>query len=128
MADSFSRNRISPLEGGFFSAMHRYGQIIFALLQREQERRRQSPLESMADILEPMLFVCIMGLVWTLVGASFPWIAGVCGVDVVARLLHSIMYVGEKQPGRTISFVLGQLAMLTMVVQIVRAIIGGAMG
>lgn len=65
MADSFSRNRISPLEGGFFSAMHRYGQIIFALLQREQERRRQSPLESMADILEPMLFVCIMGLVWT---------------------------------------------------------------
>jgi capsular polysaccharide transport system permease protein len=66
MADSFLGNRTSPLEGGFFAALRRYGQIIFVLLQREQERRRQAPLESLADVLEPILFVCVMGLVWTL--------------------------------------------------------------
>jgi len=53
-----------PGEIRFFAALRRYGQVIFALLQREQEHRRKAPLESLADVLEPIVFVCMMGIMW----------------------------------------------------------------
>jgi len=45
--------------------MRRYGQILFALLQREQERRRQSPLEALADVLEPLVFVVMLAVLYS---------------------------------------------------------------
>jgi capsular polysaccharide transport system permease protein len=58
------RQQATFLDTGFFAALRRYGQVMFALLQREQEHRRQSPIESLADVLEPLLFVSIMGILW----------------------------------------------------------------
>ena len=49
----------------FLYALRRYGQILFALLQREQENRRQAPLESIMDVLEPVVYVALMGILWT---------------------------------------------------------------
>jgi uncharacterized MAPEG superfamily protein len=49
-----------------------------------------------------------------------------CGVFVVARLAHSASYLGEKQPWRTITFVIGGVATLVMVGFLVKALIGAA--
>jgi len=54
-----------PRSIGFFTALRRYGQIISALLQREQERRRQAPLEGILDVLEPVVFIGLMSILWT---------------------------------------------------------------
>ena len=55
----------TPFEPGFFFGIRRYGQIIFALLHREHERRLRSPLESLASVLEPILYICVMGFLWS---------------------------------------------------------------
>jgi len=52
-------------DAGFFYAIRRYGQILFALLQREQESRRRAPLESIMDVLEPVVFVALVAILWT---------------------------------------------------------------
>src|SRR5688572_24401543 len=52
-------------EAGFLYAVRRFGQILFALLQREQENRRRAPLESIMDVLEPVVFVALLGVLWT---------------------------------------------------------------
>jgi capsular polysaccharide transport system permease protein len=52
-------------DASFLAAPRRYGQILFALLQREQERRRASPLESIADVLEPLALVVVMAFMWS---------------------------------------------------------------
>jgi capsular polysaccharide transport system permease protein len=49
---------------GFLHAFRRYGQVIFALLQREIENRRRAPLEAIMDVLEPLMFVALMGILW----------------------------------------------------------------
>jgi capsular polysaccharide transport system permease protein len=50
---------------GFFYAVRRYGQILFALLQREQESRRRAPIESIMDVLEPIILVTLFGILWS---------------------------------------------------------------
>jgi glutathione S-transferase len=69
----------------------------------------------------PFLLLC--GL-WMMFSPSFTMIAAVCGTFVVARLVHSIAYVREAQPFRTLSFVVGQIAMVVVVVQIARGLLG----
>src|SRR5690242_14766621 len=64
MSSNLTREQITSTETSAFSVMRRYGQIIFALLQREQEKRRLAPIESLADVLEPLLFVSVMGVLW----------------------------------------------------------------
>jgi prostaglandin-E synthase 1 len=62
----------------------------------------------------------IVGLVWVLMGASTTWALILFGTFVVARLIHSVAYASAKQPWRTLSFVIGQLAMAGIVVQVLR--------
>src|SRR4029078_9943868 len=64
MSSNWTGQQAGSAETSFPSAIRRYGQIIFALLQREQEKRRLSPIESLADVLEPLLFVAVMGVLW----------------------------------------------------------------
>jgi uncharacterized MAPEG superfamily protein len=65
----------------------------------------------------------ILGLVWVLFGADRVWAFAVFGTFVAARLVHSVAYIAGKQPWRTLSFVLGQAALATMLVQIVRSVV-----
>jgi glutathione S-transferase len=69
----------------------------------------------------PFLF---LGLVWLFFAPTFLWAAVVFGTFVVARLLHSISYVNEAQPWRTLFFIIGQIAMVAVVVQIIRGLAG----
>ncbi len=66
-------------------------------------------------------FLLLSGL-WMAFTPSFAWVAGVCGTFVVARFVHSIAYVREAQPFRTLSFVVGQTAIVVVVVQIIRGL------
>jgi uncharacterized membrane protein YecN with MAPEG domain len=65
-------------------------------------------------------FLIVMFL-FVALGASAPWVVGLCGVFTFARLVHAFAYIKAKQPFRTMSFVVGQLCTLVAVVQVARA-------
>ena len=65
----------------------------------------------------------ILGLLFVLWGAS-PLLTGIfCGTFAVARIAHLLAYLNEKQPWRSISFVVGVLATVTMVGFLVRSFV-----
>jgi microsomal prostaglandin-E synthase 1 len=74
---------------------------------------------AMATIVPHLL----LGLLYVILGASaqMAWI--LFGGFTVARYAHSFAYVGEKQPWRTISFVIGGLLTLALTVQVARSAI-----
>ncbi len=72
------------------------------------------------DNILPFAILALLFVVW---GASPMLTAIFCGVFVVARLGHTASYLGEKQPWRTITFVLGGLATLVMAGFLVRALV-----
>jgi prostaglandin-E synthase 1 len=61
----------------------------------------------------------ILGLVYVLTGGGFTAGAIIFAVFVVARVLHSVFYAAAKQPWRTISFSVGGLATLALMVALV---------
>jgi prostaglandin-E synthase 1 len=65
----------------------------------------------------------ILGLVFVLAGGSgtVAWV--IFGVFTVARLAHSLAYLNEKQPWRTLSFALGGATTLVLMGFIVRALV-----
>ncbi|HEY8039366.1 MAG TPA: MAPEG family protein [Polyangiaceae bacterium] len=68
----------------------------------------------------------LLGLVYVLAGGS-PLIAEIVfGAFVVARLAHSIAYLGGKQPWRSLSFGAGALATLVLVGFLVRTLVAAA--
>ena len=67
----------------------------------------------------PMFFA--LGLICVLAGIS-PLGATICFVGFTgARILHSIVYINELQPFRTISYAIGSFALIGMMVQIALA-------
>ncbi|HEX4447131.1 MAG TPA: MAPEG family protein [Polyangiaceae bacterium] len=70
----------------------------------------------------PFLF---LGLVFVLLGGSAGTATIIFGTFVVARILHSVVYLGARQPWRTLFFVAGALAtgalMVDILVLLVRA-------
>lgn len=69
----------------------------------------------------PFLLLCG---VWMAFSPSFTWVAGVCGSFIVARLVHSIAYVREMQPLRTLAFSIGQIPLAVVMVMIIRGLVG----
>lgn len=65
----------------------------------------------------------ILSFIWVILGASKTMALAVFGAFIVARVAHSIAYVAAKQPWRTLSFVLGQAALVTVLVMVVRGAI-----
>lgn len=69
----------------------------------------------------PLFFA--LGLLCVLAGVS-PLGATICfGAFTGARILHSIVYIKELQPFRTMSFAIGTLALIGMMALIVLAVI-----
>ena len=62
----------------------------------------------------------ILGFLWVATGATASWAFALFGTFLAARLIHTFAYVSAKQPWRTLSFVIGQGALLGVVVQLVR--------
>lgn len=68
----------------------------------------------------------ILGLLFVLWGGSPLLTAIFCGVFVAARIGHSLSYLTEKQPWRTISFVVGGLDTLAMVAFLAKTLLAQA--
>ena len=69
----------------------------------------------------PMFFA--LGLLCVLAGVS-PLGARICiGGFTAARLLHSVVYIKEMQPLRTIAYALGSFALIGMMVQLILAVL-----
>lgn len=80
------------------------------------QRAHRNLLESL-----PMFFA--LGLIYLLAGAS-PLGAKICfGTFTGARVLHSIIYIKELQPWRTITYALGSLALAGMMVLILMTVL-----
>ncbi len=73
----------------------------------------------------PFLF---LGLVFLLAGGSAGFARVDFGVFVVARVMHSIVYLAGKQPWRTLLFIVGGLATLALMGDIVWLLIEGPAG
>jgi prostaglandin-E synthase 1 len=65
----------------------------------------------------------ILGLVFVLAGGSAAVAWAVFGTFTAARLAHSLAYLNEKQPWRTLSFVLGGATTLALMGFIVKALV-----
>ena len=61
----------------------------------------------------------ILGLVYVLAGGNYLTSVIIFAVFVVARIAHSIFYVRGGQPWRTLSFTLGGIATLALMVALV---------
>lgn len=80
-------------------------------------------LRAHRNATDNILPFAVLGLLFVLWGASPLLTAIFCGVFVAARLAHSLSYLGEKQPWRTLSFAVGAGATLVMVGFLVRALV-----
>jgi uncharacterized MAPEG superfamily protein len=67
----------------------------------------------------------LLGLVMVLQGTTKTTAMAYFATFIVARLGHTVAYLGGKQPFRSIFFAVGQLAITGMVVQIVRVALAG---
>jgi uncharacterized MAPEG superfamily protein len=61
------------------------------------------------NALENIPLFLITGFLLTLTGVSFTAAAVLFGVFVLARIVHSIAYVGQMQPWRTAAFAVGAI-------------------
>ena len=62
-----------------------------------------------------------IGLLYTMTDPSVNLARALFAIFVGIRVFHAVFYLAAKQPFRTLSFVIGALCNLTMVVQVVRA-------
>jgi prostaglandin-E synthase 1 len=80
------------------------------------QRAHRNLLESL-----PMFFA--LGLIGVLAGIS-PLGAKICFITfTAARVLHSLVYIKELQPFRTLSYAIGSFALLGIMAQIILAVL-----
>lgn len=68
------------------------------------------------NLLESLPIFFALGLIAVLIGASPLGIEICCGVFTAARLMHAVVYLRAIQPWRTVSFGIGTLALLGLMV------------
>jgi uncharacterized MAPEG superfamily protein len=68
----------------------------------------------------PFLF---LGLIYVMLGGPAMVAQIIFGIFVVARVGHSVAYLGARQPYRTLSFAIGALATLGLIVDIIRLLV-----
>jgi uncharacterized MAPEG superfamily protein len=61
-----------------------------------------------------------VGLMYTLTGATKTGAQAYFLTFLAARVLHSVFYLAQKQPFRTLSYAVGALAITGMAVQVIR--------
>lgn len=83
-------------------------------------------LRAHRNAADNILPFAILGLLFVIWGGSPLLTAIFCGVFVVARLGHSFSYLAEKQPWRTITFVIAGVDTLAMVGFLAKALITSA--
>lgn len=83
-------------------------------------------LRAHANAMANIVPFAILGLVFVLAGGSAMAAEVLFGVFVVARLLHSLVYLAGKQPWRSMMFGIGALDTLVLMGFIVRALLAAS--
>jgi uncharacterized MAPEG superfamily protein len=83
-------------------------------------RRRPASERAHANALESAVPFFAVGALYATVGQSKTAALAYFGSFVVARLLHSVVYIWGKQPLRTIFFAVGVLSIIGMAVHVLR--------
>jgi prostaglandin-E synthase 1 len=91
--------------------------------QKTEHPKVARALRAHRNALENIFPYFALGLVYVLSGATPRGAAVYFGTFTAARLLHTVVYLLEKQPWRTLCFAVGVLCMLGMMVQIVMKVI-----
>jgi prostaglandin-E synthase 1 len=83
-------------------------------------------LRAHRNAADNILPFAILGFLYVAWGAS-PLAVGIfCGIFTAARVGHSIAYLGEKQPWRTVLFTIGGLDTLVMTAFLIRGLVAAA--
>lgn len=77
------------------------------------------------NLIENAVPFFAIGFLYTLSSPGLNVARGIFGTFVLVRVLHAIFYLSAKQPFRTGSFAVGALINVFMVVQVLRAALGG---
>jgi microsomal prostaglandin-E synthase 1 len=93
----------------------RFGTTLVPVDPPEVARVLRAHANAQANIV-PFLF---LGLVFVFAGGSVMFARIDFGVFVAARIIHSIVYVGGKQPWRTLMFAIGVVAMVALLGDVV---------
>lgn len=75
------------------------------------------------NLLENAVPFFAIGFLYTLTAPGLGFARALFAVFVVIRLFHAVFYLSAKQPYRTLSFAVGALVNLTMVVQVLRVVV-----
>ena len=75
------------------------------------------------NALENAVPFFIIGFIYSQSAPSMMMAQGLFFSFVTIRVLHAVFYLSAKQPFRTMSFAIGALLNLTMVVQVLRAVL-----
>ena len=75
-------------------------------------------LRAHANAMANVLPFLILGFLYVLLGGSRTGALAYFGVFTVARYVHSVAYVAALQPWRTVSYVVGLLASIGLIVQV----------
>jgi prostaglandin-E synthase 1 len=70
----------------------------------------------------------LLGLAYVLAGGPYMAALIIFSVFTVARLAHSIAYLGGLQPWRTLSFVVSGVALISLMVALIWVLVAGATG
>jgi uncharacterized MAPEG superfamily protein len=73
--------------------------------------------------LENIPIFLILAWIYVAAGLSTTLFIIYCTVFVIARILHTICYLNAVQPLRTISFVVGSLAMLALIINLITRLV-----
>jgi uncharacterized MAPEG superfamily protein len=73
------------------------------------------------NLLENVVPFLGIGFLYTLTAPDLTFARALFAIFVIVRVLHAVFYISAKQPFRTLSFVIGALVNVVMVVQVLRA-------
>ena len=70
----------------------------------------------------------LLGLAFVLAGGSYVVAVSLFSIFTVARIAHSIAYLGGRQPWRTIFFVISGLSLIALMIALIWVLVAGALG
>ena len=70
----------------------------------------------------------LLGLAFVLAGGPYAAAVVLFSIFTIARIGHSIAYLGGRQPWRTIFFAISGLALIALMIALIWVLVAGALG
>lgn len=79
------------------------------------------------NLIENAVPFFAIGLLYSLTSPGLVFARGLFATFVIVRVFHAVFYLNAKQPFRTLSFAVGALVNVIMVIQVLRAVVPALM-